>query len=333
MLIGECAASPDLAAAAAKARDKHGQPVATAGARPLVSLLISATVVFFSAIQTTGPWETTLVMVLACLVAAIILTLLVFGAQLAAKGAWIPTGLVVILVVLWAVEVGIGTFRAPFNITSNGYFASWVGFVALALIARPFIPASLAIRAERVKGTIFDKQDGEQSGDENEHAKVHGSDEGDTLTPHSGRLDASPSSKAVASEAEQRIWPLLTALGEQQAKASAMQADRDAARAELQAVRAGSPGGGCLCGPQTSSPHFGASPGGYGVEYSPYGVGSGSSGGGSGRDVSGGGDAAARRLAEIEATLSAVQSERDEALAALEDAEEVPTLIYLICTR
>ena len=93
-----------------------------------------------------APWESVLVVTLASVTLAFTLLLLIVGQRLTAKWSKFPLAATGLVGVLWAVEVAVGTFRSPFITTGNGYFASWVGLIAVALAIRPHLPETLIRR-------------------------------------------------------------------------------------------------------------------------------------------------------------------------------------------
>ena len=52
----------------------------------------------------------------------------------------------VVMLVLWIVEAAIGTFRFPFMLSGNGYFASWIGVLACLKLGMPMLPEHMQVR-------------------------------------------------------------------------------------------------------------------------------------------------------------------------------------------
>mmetsp|Transcript_21764 Transcript_21764/g.44123 ORF Transcript_21764/g.44123 Transcript_21764/m.44123 type:complete len:275 (+) Transcript_21764:263-1087(+) len=70
----------------------------------------------------------------------------------------LPKIIAIILLLLWMATAGILTFRAPFIITGNGYFASWAGLIfAVMLFSELVLHETITVRADVETGTIPQK--------------------------------------------------------------------------------------------------------------------------------------------------------------------------------
>ena len=58
-----------------------------------------------------------------------------------------------LMLAMWLVAAGIGTFRAPFLSASNGFFGLWGGLVGCAYAAHPHLPSSLQVTSARMSST------------------------------------------------------------------------------------------------------------------------------------------------------------------------------------
>ena len=109
---------------------------------PLVTLLLCALIVIFAALQNLATWEP--MFMIACASIAILYSvLLLVGADKLAADQHKMLAIVMLLV--WLCEAGIGTFRGPFIVTSNGFFASWIGLLAVLTSTRSYLPAQMRV--------------------------------------------------------------------------------------------------------------------------------------------------------------------------------------------
>lgn len=118
---------------------------------PLVTLLICAFIVLFAALQNLATWEPMLM--LACAAVAILYSvlLLVASDKFTAQQQQMAAS---IMLLVWCTEAGIGTFHGPFIVTSNGFFASWVGLMACLFATRAHLPeAMVVVNARESKAT------------------------------------------------------------------------------------------------------------------------------------------------------------------------------------
>ena len=246
----------------------------------------------------TGSWETTLVIVMASVVmACTALQLLIdagafayistrpqFPAQVAKLSESkivksLPALITLVTCVLWAVLTVVGTFRAPFLLTGNGYFASWLGAIAAYYAIQPHFPESLKKRMKGLKAKVL--EGGGAPADEEAAAPAPEAAEADpkalqkelarvtkerdaalaevektktALSAARGAVAPSPAPKTPSSKkltpsafglqdsspaTEQRLMPLIEALGEAQQKTRQAQAEREAAVLELDEMKGG----------------------------------------------------------------------------------------------
>lgn len=109
------------------------------GLGAVMGLLVSSVIVIVATINPINndidKSEATYAMVLACVTAAIVLLVLAMDK----KGGSIPDMayfcMLTILALCWIIEAFIVTFRGPFEVTGNGYFASWAAAVTCSVAA------------------------------------------------------------------------------------------------------------------------------------------------------------------------------------------------------
>ena len=110
----------------------------------LVVFLVASLVVICAAVQpgVTNVWEGVIAIVFASMGCAFCLIMLLAGDKVPA----VPTQVATLLVaVCWIVEAFVCTFRRPFTVTTNGYFGSWFGLVAVMRLAVPQLPKQLSV--------------------------------------------------------------------------------------------------------------------------------------------------------------------------------------------
>ena len=113
---------------------------------PIVLLLLCALVVLFAALQNTNGWEPMLMIAFAAITIVYCFLLLLSADTLSEQMKQTAAAIVLII---WLIEAGIGTFRGPFTITSNGYFASWIGLLAAIHTIAPNLPDALQAKNAR----------------------------------------------------------------------------------------------------------------------------------------------------------------------------------------
>ena len=119
--------------------DKAKQSLSIESA-PTTVLLIAALVVLAGALQATSRWEAILCIIIASIAIFFCLALLLAAEKIDEKTKGI---MAIVMLVAWCAEAGIGTFRAPFGVSGNGFFASWVGLLAIVNLAQPALPAAM----------------------------------------------------------------------------------------------------------------------------------------------------------------------------------------------
>ena len=118
---------------------------------PLFLFLICSLIVLFAALQSTAYfWESVYGAVAAGIGVFYCLLFLLLDNKVDAKTEQIAT---LVMLILWIVECGICTFRLPFVVTGNGYFASWVGLCVVGQLSVPFLPFGMAKAAEMTSAT------------------------------------------------------------------------------------------------------------------------------------------------------------------------------------
>ena len=133
---------PVVGAAAENAKAKLRQP---GEAGPQSILCVCAIMVVIAGAQVNNnAWETSLVIIFGVCGVVYSSAMLLAGERFDAATHRLAA---LIMLVLWATEAGVGTFRAPFVNTGNGYFASWTGLVACIYIAMPHLPEHLRAKS------------------------------------------------------------------------------------------------------------------------------------------------------------------------------------------
>lgn len=117
---------------------------------PLLIFLVCSLVVLFAGLQFTqyGLWQVILGVIIAGIGIFYSLLFSLAGEKLDASMQQYGT---LIMLVLWAVEAGVCTFQAPFVVTGNGYFASWVGLAVIVKLAVPFLPFHKTLEMESAR--------------------------------------------------------------------------------------------------------------------------------------------------------------------------------------
>lgn len=137
------ASVPAVAAKATGAKEK------LLGA-PLLIFLVCSLVVLFAGLQFTqyGFWEVIVGVIIAGVGIFYSLLFTLAGEKLDESMQKYGT---LIMLVLWAVEAAVCTFRAPFVVTGNGFFATWVGLAVIVKISVPFLPFNKTLEMESAR--------------------------------------------------------------------------------------------------------------------------------------------------------------------------------------
>ena len=113
---------------------------------PLLVLLICSFIVLFAALQVTGSWHGTLMICFSGCSILYCLLMLLAGEKFTPPQQQLASAVVLLM---WLAEAFIGTFMGPFVVTSNGYFASWIGLIACIYATQPHLPANMQVKNAR----------------------------------------------------------------------------------------------------------------------------------------------------------------------------------------